>query len=198
MREPPLTPLERIERRTMSTTTTHLMTAEELFNLEDDGYHRYELIKGELLTMSPANDRHGAVTINLSTLLHNHVKANKLGVLRAAATGFKLETNPDTVLAPDIAFISQERAGTPSDFFRIGPPDLAVEVRSQWDRKSKIERKTVLWLEHGAKAVWKVDPRTRTVEVVHADGQRWLFHQDDELVDDTIPGFRIPVSKIFE
>ena len=182
----------------MSTTTTHLMTAEELLHWEGDGYHRYELIKGELLTMSPANDQHGAVTINLSTLLHNYVKANNLGVLRAAETGFKLESDPDTVLAPDIAFISQERAGIPSEFFRIGPPDLAVEVRSRWDRKSKIERKTALWLELGAKAVWNVDPRKRTVEVVHADGQRWLFQENDELVDDTVPGFRVRVSKIFE
>ena len=181
----------------MSTTTTHLMTAEELFNLEDDGYHRYELIKGELLTMSPANDRHGAVTIKLSALLYNYVTQNKLGVLRAAETGFKLETDPDTVLAPDIAFISQERAGPLSDFFRIGPPDLAVEVRSRWDRRGKIERKTALWLELGAKAVWNVDQRKRTVEVCHADGNRWLFHENDELVDDTVPGFRVAVSEIF-
>lgn len=181
----------------MSTTTTHLMTAEELFNLGDDS-HRHELIKGELLTMSPANDRHGAVTMTLSALLFNYVTANDLGVLRAAETGFKLESNPDTVLAPDIAFISQERAGTPSDFFRIGPPDLAVEVRSRWDRKSKIERKTDLWIELGAKAVWNVDPRKRTVEVFHADGQRWLFQETDELFDDIVPGFRVPVSKIFE
>jgi Uma2 family endonuclease len=174
------------------------MTAEELFMLPDDGYHRYELIKGELLTMCPANDQHGAVTMKLSGLLYIHVTAHDLGVLRAAETGFKLESNPDTVLAPDIAFITRDRAGTPSEFFRIGPPDLAVEVRSRWDRTSKIERKTALWLELGATAVWNVDPRKRTVEVVHADGQRWLLHEDEELVDDTVPGFRVPVSKIFE
>ncbi|HEU4433288.1 MAG TPA: Uma2 family endonuclease [Pyrinomonadaceae bacterium] len=182
----------------MSTTTTHLMTAEELFNLEDDGYHRYELVKGELLTMSPANDRHGAATMTLSALLYNYVTAHDLGVLRAAETGFKLESDPDTVLAPDIAFISQERAGPLTDFFRIGPPDLAVEVRSRWDRKGKIERKTALWLELGAKSVWNVDPGKHTVEVAHADGNRWLLHDHDELVDDTVPGFRVLVSKIFE
>jgi Uma2 family endonuclease len=186
-----------IERRTMSTTTTHLMTAEDLLNMPDDGL-RHELIKGELLTMCPANDQHGAVTMQLSGLLYIHVTANKLDVLRAAGTGFKLESNPNTVLAPDIAFITRDRAGTPSEFFRTGPPDLAVEVRSRWDRTSKIERKTALWIELGAKAVWDVDPRKRTVEVVHADGRRRLFHEDDELFDDTVPGFRVPVSKIFD
>ena len=181
----------------MSTTTTHLMTAEDLLNMPDDGY-RHELIKGELLTMSPANDRHGAVTMKLSALLYNYVTPNDLGVLRAADTGFKLESDPDTVLAPDIAFIARERAGTPSDFFRLGPPDLAVEVRSPSDRKGKIERKTALWLELGAKSVWNVDPRKRTVEVIRADGRGKLFHESDELVDDTVPGFRVTVSKIFE
>lgn len=182
----------------MSTTTTHLMTAEELFNLPDDGYHRYELIKGELLTMSPASDQHGHVTMNLSGLLYIHVKGNDLGRLLAADTGFKLESKPDTVLAPDLAFIARERAGTPSELFRLGPPDLAVEVRSPGDRKGKIERKTALWLELGARSVWNVDPRERTVEVCHSSGERKIFHESDELVDDTVPGFRVPVSKIFE
>lgn len=174
------------------------MTAEELFNLEDDFYHRYELLKGELLTMSPPGQRHGSVTLKLSVLLYNYVDANNLGRLYAAETGFKLESNPDTVLAPDIAFIAREREGTLSDFYRLGPPDLAVEVRSPSDRRGRVERKTALWLELGAKAVWNVDPLKRTVEVVHADGQRWLFNEHDELVDDTVPGFRVAVSKIFE
>ena len=171
------------------------MTAEELFTLDDS--HRHELVKGELLTMAPAGQEHGAVTINLSTLLHNHVKANNLGVLYAAETGFKLESNPDTVLAPDISFVARERVGTRSPFYRSGPPDVAVEVLSPEDYKPKVERKTALWLEFGAKAVWNVDPRKRTVEVIRADGNRKLFHETDELVDDTVPGFRVAVSEIF-
>jgi Uma2 family endonuclease len=182
----------------MSATTTHLMTAEELFHLEDDFYHRYELLKGELLTMSPPGQRHGSVTLKLSMLLYNHVDANNLGRLYAAETGFKLESNPDTVLAPDISFIARERAGTLSDFYYLGAPDLAVEVLSPSDRKGKVERNTALWLELGAKAVWNVDPRKRTVEVIRADGHTKLFHESDELVDDTVPGFRVAVSKIFE
>ena len=176
-------------------TTTHLMTAEELMNLDDDS-HRHELIKGELLTMPPPGFPHGTVTMNLSTLLNNHVRANNLGML-SAEMGFKLESDPDTVLAPDISFIARHRVGICSEGYPHGAPDLAIEVRSPSDRKAEVERKTALWLDLGAKSVWNVNPRKRTVEVVRVDGERKLFHETDELVDDTVPGFRVAVSEIF-
>jgi Uma2 family endonuclease len=172
------------------------MTAEDLLNMPDDG-NRHELIKGELLTMPVPKLLHGAVTANLLALLYIHVKANNLGVV-FGESGFHLETGPDTVLGPDIAFIARERVATIPDSFFPGAPDLTVEVLSPSDRRGKVERKTALWLELGARSVWNVNPRKRTVEVFHADGQRWLFHENDELVDDTVPGFRVAGSKIFE
>ena len=172
------------------------MTAEELLNLPDDSMC-HELIKGELLTMPPPGDEHGAVTMNLTGPLFNHVKANNLGVLRAAETGFKLESNPDTVLAPDIAFIARDRVGDRVLGYRDGAPDLAVEVMSQWDSRPKSARKAALWLELGARSVWLVNPRQRTVEVWLANGEKRLFRETDELVDETVPGFRVKVSEIF-
>lgn len=172
------------------------MTAEELMNL-DDNSHRHELIKGELLTMPPPGYPHGTVTMNLAMLLGSYVKTHDLGVA-AAESGFKLETDPDTVLAPDISFTARDRVGTRSEGYRLGPPDLAIEVQSPGDRKTQIDRKTALWLQHGAKSVWNVNLRTRTVEIVRADGERKLLHETDELVDDTVPGFRVQVSEIFE
>ena len=179
------------------TTNTRLMTADELIALPR-GQHRYELVKGELLTMSPSGEEHGAVIGNLTILLGQFVKANNLGILYGAETGFKLESDPDTVLAPDIAFIRRVRLGRRSKGYRLGAPDLVVEVLSPSDHKKKVERKTAQWLELGAKTVWLVDPDSKTVEVHHAKGETTVFRENEELVDhDLVSGFRVRVSDIF-
>src|SRR5689334_14037623 len=176
------------------TTTTQLMTADELMQLE--GPNRHELIKGELLTMPPPKALHGHVVANLIMLLVLHVRANNLGSVYAE-TGYKLETNPDTVLGPDVSFVARERMDDVPDGYFPGAPDVAVEVLSPSDRRSRVEWKTRLWLSHGAKSVWVVNPKHRTVEVVRSSGERKLLHEADELVDNTVPGFRVKVSEIF-
>ena len=179
-------------------TTTHLMTAEELIRLPHD-QHRYELVKGELLTMSPSGAKHGAVTMNLSVLLATYIKLHKLGVAFGAETGFKLEHDPDTVLAPDIGFIRRERLGSlPSGYLEMSP-DLAVEVISTTKTKSKVEKKTTQWLSFGVRSVWLVNCQNRTVEVVSANGSKKQFSESDELVDENVvPGFRVSISEIFD
>ena len=171
------------------------MTAEELGNLEDD-YHRHELIKGVLLTMPPAKYEHMRVCANLTFLLMQHVKANRLGVVGAEG-GYKLESDPDTVLGPDVSFVAEDRISLSPEGYHSGPPDLAVEVLSPGDRRGKVEHKLALWLEFGTRSVWLVNPRKRTVEVISSTGERRLLHESDELVDETVPGFRVTVSEIF-
>jgi Uma2 family endonuclease len=180
----------------MSTTTqTHLMTVEEFMNLDDD-YHRHELIKGELLTMNPPKSLHGRVVANLTIILGQHVKANRLGEIYAEC-GYQLEHDPDTVLGPDVSFISKKRLDHTDDRYYDGPPDVAIEVLSPGDRRGYVERKLAIYLERGTPSVWLVNPRHRTVEVISSTGNRRMLHEDDELVDDTVPGFRAKVSEIF-
>ncbi len=95
-----------------------LMTAEELLRLPDTE-HRYELIAGRLVTMPPGGAEHGAVAMNLAYYLTAHVMRGRLGEVFAADTGFILRHNPDTVRAPDVAFIRKERlpeGGLPATF----------------------------------------------------------------------------------
>jgi len=172
------------------------MTVKEFENIDDD-YHRHELIKGELLTMNPPKSLHGRVAINLAIILGLHVRANRLGVVYSES-GYHLERDPDTVLGPDMSFLSGEHVDKADDGYYQGPPDLAIEVLSPGDRKSYVERKLAIYLETGTRSIWLVNPRRRTVEVISSLNNRRMLHEDDELVDDTVPGFRVKVSEIFE
>ena len=172
------------------------MTVEEFMNIDDDDRYRHELIKGELLTMPSPKPLHGRVVANLVILLGLHVKANRLGDVHAES-GYHLEHDPDTVLGPDASFVSAERVDRSDEHYYDGPPDLAIEVLSPSNRKGYVERKLAVYLETGTQSVWLVDPRHRTVEVISSLNNRRMFHEDDELVDDTVPGFRVKVSEIF-
>ena len=172
------------------------MTADELADLPDSPF-RHELVKGELLTMPLPFKQHGEVSANLMFALAQYVKANKFGVVYARS-GFKLESDPDTVLGPDVAFVRRERVGTISKKYRQDAPDLAVEVISPSQRPQAIRRKTELCLQLGARAVWNVNPQTRTVSVHRDNGEVTHFSGSDVLTDDDVlPGFRISLTEIF-
>jgi len=172
------------------------MTVEDLLNLPDDDL-RHELVKGELLTMTPPKCEHGRIVANLIFILAAHVRARDLGEVWADS-GFHLESNPDTVIAPDVSFTAKDQLVNRPDGYIRRPPDLAIEVRSPGEGRGKVERKSTMWLDFGIRSLWLVNPGKRTVEVCHANGDRKLFHETEELVDETVPGFRVAVSKIFE
>jgi Uma2 family endonuclease len=180
-------------------TTTQLMTAEELLRLPDSPY-RHELVKGELITMTLPGEEHGAVIMNVAIPLGHHVKRNNLGVVYGAETGFQIERNPDTVLGPDVAFVRKDRVDKVgiSKGYRFGAPDLVVEVNSPSDSMKKVERKIQQWLFAGARIVWSVDPKTRTVKVYEGADRVTVLGQADELTGgDVVPRFRLPVAEIF-
>jgi Uma2 family endonuclease len=190
--------LERFETMGTMGTTTHLMNAEELVRLPDDGL-RHELIKGEHLTLPPPSPEHGAIMTNVAFLLHQHVRAWQWGKIITGDAGFKLESDPDTVLGPAVAFIRLERIAGISTHYFPGAPDLVVEILSPGDRRGKIEAKASMWLEAGAAAVWLINPKARTVDVCRAAGEKKLLTVEDELTgDDIISGFRCRVAEIFD
>ena len=183
----------------MSATLTKPMTADELLAMPDDGF-RYELVKGELLMAPPPGSEHGEVTMNLAAPLFQHVKQNRLGIVYAAETGFKLESNPDTVRAPDIAFVRQEtidKTGRITGYL-AGAPDLVVEVLSPGDTFGKVETKVKQWLETGARAVWVVSPKLRTVTIYRSLSDIVTLTERDTLNGgDVVPGFQMKVAEIF-
>lgn len=183
----------------MSAILTKPITADELLAMPDDGW-RYELVKGELVQMAPTGDEHGSITMELATSLNLHVKKLGLGKVYAAETGFKLGSDPDTVRAPDIAFVRREQVEATGMLtgFREGAPDLAVEVLSPSDRIGKIEAKVASWLEAGASMVWVVSPKLHTVTVYRSLTDIVTLTEKDTLDGgDVVPGFQIKVAEIF-
>jgi len=178
-----------------------LLTADELWCMPDDGYHRYELDRGRLLTMTPAGTLHSAVALRLGGALLNYVDASKAGVVVGADSGFKLESDPDTVRAPDVAFIARNRIpveGLPSKFW-MGAPDLAVEVLSPSDKRPHVDRKIAQYLELGVRQVWFVEPSHRRVTVFRPDRSPAVLHEADTLDGgDLLPGFQYPLSRLFD
>lgn len=181
----------------MSTLRKQVVTADDLLGSCDLG--PCELIAGELRMMTPAGRKHGVIAALLSHLLVDHVKEQDLGEVCTAEPGFVLRRDPDTVRAPDVAFIRKERlAGDPDKFFE-GAPDLAVEVVSPSDQAQEVTDKAAAWLAAGAVEVWVVWPETRTITVHRAGADPQTLGEDDTLTGgDVLPGFRCRVGEVFE
>lgn len=148
--------------------------------------------------MSPAGGRHGAIAIELSWRLARHVKAQQLGQVFAAETGFLIARDPDTVRAPDIAFVASPRDQQITDAFFPGPPDLAAEIVSPSDRYTEVEQKVRMWLDAGCRLVWVIDSALRSITVYRPGPQTRILSEQDTLDgEDVVPGFKCVVAELF-
>ena len=181
------------------TVSAKLITAEELLRFPDDG-KRYELIEGTLNEMSPAGTEHGLVAMNAGAILHQFVRQRKLGGVFAAETGFVLSSDPDTVRAPDVAFVAADRlpsGGLPAGYMRLAP-DLVVEVVSPSDTASHLQSKVYDWLDAGCRLVWVVYPATRSVTVFRSRRDVRAVGEEDTLDGSPVfDGFNIQVRDLF-
>jgi len=174
------------------------ITAEELYQRSGDGVRR-ELVRGEVREMTPAGGQHGSTTGKLHILLGRFVLEKRLGRLFAAETGFLIERNPDSVRAPDCAFVRAERlpGAVPKKYLPF-PPDLAVQTVSPEDRTVDIEEKVSQWLESGVRLVWVLDPDRQTV-TIHRPGSAPRTLKEGQFLEgeDVVPGFHLPVDDLW-
>ena len=133
-------------------TVSHLVTAEELAGISVPG-KAIELVRGALVVQEPPSTHHGRVAARLAYLVSDHVQRHELGVVIQDA-GFKIESDPDTVRAPDIAFVGRSRVGEiPSTGFAQFAPDLAAEVVSPNDCIGEMLVKVGQWIDAGSRLV---------------------------------------------
>ena len=180
-------------------STPHLTTAEDLWKMPR-GRVRHELVRGELRTRPLAGAIHGIISVEILGSLHQFVTRHQLGLVVGTAIGFQIATDPDTVRAPDAAFVRRERipsTGLPEGYWP-GAPDLAVEVVSPDDTVEEVDEKVADWLDAGAEAVWVVKPKPRTVTVYRAPSVLTVLTADEEIDGgELLPGFRCRVGDWF-
>jgi Uma2 family endonuclease len=135
---------------------------------------------------------HAAVLENL----HQAAQAAGTGKV-VGPVGFRL--GPDTVIAPDVAFI--RRDGHPETLVgwpEFGP-DLAIEILAYDDDPSWMERRIAYFLAAGSSTVWVLDPESITVSVYDKSGEFRTLNADDMIdAPDLLPGFSVPVRTMFE
>ena len=181
------------------------MTAAELFDLGDEGSH-HELVEGVLVQMTPPGGEHGVLTFEIGAALGAFVKAGQLGQVLTGEPGFLISRagQPDTVLAPDVAFVRAERIparGSPErkGYWRLAP-DLVVEVASPSQRKNELAAKALAWLSAGVQLVWVVWPEAQQVDawLPGADRPARTYAASETLEGGAVlPAFRLDLAALF-
>ena len=187
------------------TATVKLMTSDDLFALPHNKKIDRWLFRGELREskVTKRNPSHSAAVAAVGALLINWLKTQPepRGKVYSGEAYFRIRKDPDTNVGVDVALATPEQRATTKRkaSYVEGPPLLAVEVLSPYDKHKDIVETIEEYLECGAKLVWIVDPYTDTV-TVHRPGQEpKLYTLSDELSGDPeLPGFRCSVAEIFE
>jgi Uma2 family endonuclease len=163
-----------------------------------------ELVDG-ILVEKTMDWHEGSLGLWIGTFINLYLMENNIGIA-AGADGlirFKL----DLVHLPDVSFVrwdsveDTDEIENPAGAFLEVPPDLAVEVLSPSNTRREMEIKLAEYAKAGVKLVWYVDPEQKEVEVYpRGNPKRKKTLGVEETLDggDVLPGFTLPVAKIFE
>jgi Uma2 family endonuclease len=176
-----------------------LLTTDEYLQLPDDG-QLHELQAGVLIAEPPPFPRHAQIQARLTRVLLDFVEPRGLGVVLTQG-GFLLSRHPDTVRAPDVAFVRRDRfdANEAERTFFHGAPDLAIEILSPSNRPGETHAKVADYLAAGSKLVWVIDPARRVVSVYRSLLAPRRLEADAILLgDDVLPGLSIAVAELLE
>ena len=175
------------------------MTAADLLALGHAG-NSMELVRGRLVVLEPPSTYHGRVQATLTILVGPYVRAHGLGAVFGQDTGFKIASDPDTVRAPDLAFVDRTRvAQIARHGYAALAPDLVAEILSPSDRPGDVLGKAREWLDAGVRLVWVIDPDRRVATVSRDDGSVTTVSSNADVHGEAVlPGFSFRLSELFE
>jgi Uma2 family endonuclease len=180
----------------MAATLTTRITLEEFSRLPDDG-NKHELNEGELVVMPPPKSLHSLVAARVFEVLLSVVKQLAIGRLLMEA-GYVLSRDPLTVRQPDVSIVGTERfLATAEDQYFEGAPELAVEVVFLSDSAQDLVTKVRQYLRFGAKQVWVLYPKSKSVHIFRPNTTMVL--EENETLDggDLLSGFSVKVADLF-
>jgi len=176
-----------------------LMTATDLLTLRLD-HKSTELVRGRLIVREPPSTYHGRVQSTLNFVVVSYVRAHALGVVFGQDTGFQIASDPDTVRAPDLAFVDRARtAQIPPRGYAAMAPDLVAEILSPDDRPGEVLAKVGEWLDAGVRLAWVIDPERRVATAYHANGDVASVASDSSVSGEPVlPGFSFRLAELFD
>lgn len=181
--------------------TTGLITIDEFLVGRDelpDGGRWMELWLGRLVRLSPPDELHGLVVMNLGRLFGEHLAGQRVGTA-AFARGVIVTRSPDTLRFPAFSFFSGD---APDDAWDDSPtdrrPDLVVEVASSNDRKRGVSDRVRQWQSVGVHEVWVVDTQARKVGIYVAGESPQVLEGTGKIHGRrALVGFSLAVDQMF-
>ena len=165
--------------------------------MDDD--KRYELIDGKLI-MSPApSSPHQDVILELSGLLNNFIKKNKIGKVKIAP--YDVILDEINTVQPDIFVIKKEYLSKNKKNAFYGVPDLVIEIISPNSVIRDRYMKKELYEKHGVQEYWLIDTDKKSVEVFNNTGTKFdLFSvtvEKGKIESRIFPELEIIIEDIF-
>lgn len=159
---------------------------------------RYELNDGVLVVMSPPGDIHGRQQAQIVRYLASEAEDRGLGQVRAEVCVI-LRRGPDRVVAPDAAFLLAESLPVrrSKEGYLETIPEIVVEIRSKNDTTNEVRAKKDEYFDAGVQVVWVLDPDEKTVTTHRPGRPPQVFTTADTLTDVLLPGFAVPVDRLF-
>ena len=179
----------------MTTTATGLMTAEELLAMPRGCGKRYELVRGEPVERMLAEHPQANAVKWIAYALTQYEVDTGYGQVKTGEPGYRLEFDPDTVRAPDVAWVAPGRIPPGTQGYPNLAPDLVVEVLSPGQDLSDKAR---MWISYGTREVWVAQPEPPVSVTRYRPGRAPVTLYDDDALDggDLLPGFSIAVWRL--
>ncbi|MDZ4767841.1 MAG: Uma2 family endonuclease [Chloroflexota bacterium] len=199
---PPALPIETTDETTdspLGTASARVTYAafEAFIALPEHDERRFELIDGEIIEKAMPTQLHGLIAARFSQQLLNYTDAQSTLIVRIFVEARHRPTGDDgNDRLPDISVSIGDHP-----IVEQGVADyistICIEIQSPDDRLTTMRAKAAFYLTHGARTALVVMPKQRLIEVYSGDDVVILTAEDDLTFPDLLPGFSVPVGRLF-